>query len=139
MPRGLLSHRAARLLPVLAFLCLLPGLVYADREGVPVTLSVDPGSIKQGDDLDSILKTVVTLQAPSPEYFVCEVRSENKSKISCSSIIFKKGDTEGVGLATVHWAQIGSDTRIVLTARNVETPDVIVSCNVDLQVKDGSQ
>jgi hypothetical protein len=105
------------------------------RIGVPVALSVDPASVKQGDESQTILKTVVTLQAPSPEFFVCEVRSEDKRKIACNDIIFKKGDTEGIGTATVNWSQIEADGSITISARNVETPDVVVSFSVNLQVR----
>jgi hypothetical protein len=107
----------------------------AGSVGVPVTLSVDPASVKQGDDAQSILKVIVTLQGPSPDYFICAVRSEDKRKISCSDIIFKKGDLNGVSVATVNWSQIDSDSRIEITARNVEAPDVVVSFTVNLQVR----
>jgi hypothetical protein len=133
MRRGILSFPAALFLAVF---CLLPaGLVHAGGVGVPISLSVDPASVKQGDDAETVLKTLVTLQGPSPDYFICEVRSDERGKITCSDIIFKKGDTDGVGIATVHWSQVEGDDQIKITARNVETPDVVVSFTVNLQVR----
>jgi hypothetical protein len=132
MRRGTLSFPAVLLLAVF---WLMPGLVHAGGVGVPISLSVNPASIKQGDDAETLLKTVVTLQGPSPDYFICEVRSDERGKISCSDIIFKKGDTSGVGIATVHWSQIEGDDQIKVTARNVEAPDVVVSFTVNLQVR----
>ena len=121
---------------LLAVFCLLPmGLLHAGGVGVPISLSVNPGTVKQGDDGETVLKTVVTLQGPSPEYFVCEVRCDERGKISCSDIIFKKGDTQGIGIATVHWPEIEDDDQVKVTARNVEAPEVIVSFTVNLQVR----
>jgi hypothetical protein len=136
MRHGTFAHPAAGLALLMFAFCLAPAApIQAGAVGVPVSLSVDPASVKQGDDAQSILKIVVTLEAPSPEYFICEVRSDDRSKISCSDIIFKKGDLSGVGLATVNWSQIDADCRVKITARNVETPDVIVSYTVNLQVR----
>jgi hypothetical protein len=136
MRRGLLPFPAAGLALLLPVLCLTPAApVHGGEVGVPISLTVDPASIKQGDDSETFLKTIVTLQGPSPEYFICEVRSEDKRKIACSDIIIKKGDTGGVGIATVKWSEIEADGPIKITARNVETPDVVVSFTVTLQVR----
>jgi hypothetical protein len=137
---GLSFLPAARFSVLLLAFCLLPAvLARADAVGVPVTLSVTPASVKQGDQEEAILKTVVTLQGPSPDYFICEVRSEDKRKVSCTDIIFKKGDTEGVGLATVFWSRIDDDCKVKITARNIETPDTVVSFTISLQVKEAGQ
>jgi hypothetical protein len=132
MRRGPCSLPSALLLA----LVLLPaGLVHADHVGVPISLTVAPASVKQGDDAETLLKTTVTLQGPSPEYFICEIRSDQRGKVTCSDIIFKKGDTQGIGNAVVHWSQVVADDQVKITARNVETPDVVVSFTVNLQVR----
>ncbi len=103
--------------------------------GVPISLAIEPGTVKQGDDGRTYLKTTVTLQAPSPTYFICEVRSQDKHKLECSTIIFKKGDLQGKGYATVFWSGVSDDTSVKVKAFNVEAPDVAVSFTVQLQVK----
>jgi len=107
----------------------------ADTVAVPISLSIDPAVVLQGDDQRTVLKTTVTLQAPSPGYFICEVRSKEKRKLECTSIIFKKGDTEGQGVATIYWDNVKTDSTVKVSAFNVDTPDTVVSFTVKLQVK----
>lgn len=137
-PHGFLHAWAGSRLvfPLLAGLLLasIPGR--AGGVGVPVSLSIDPATITQGDERRTVVKTTVTLEAPSPNYFICEVRSQDRQKLECTSIIFKKGDTEGTGTATVYWPNVEVDATVKVTAFNVDTPDTVVSFTVNLAVKD---
>jgi hypothetical protein len=124
-----------RCFSLLAFFLLASVTVRADGSGVPISLSIDPATITQGDESRTVIKTTVKLAAPSPDYFICEVRSEDRQKVACTSIIFKKGDTEGTGTATIDWTHVAVDSAVKITAFNVATPDTTVTMTVNLVVK----
>jgi hypothetical protein len=106
----------------------------AAPSGVVAGLSIEPATVQQGDPDTTVVLTRVTLQAPSPDFFICQVRSDNHD-VTCSSIIFKKGDTEATGKATINWANLQTDTQVILSAFNIESPDKEASATLRLQTK----
>ena len=125
-------RRSLVLLP--ALLLLAAARAGASPPPVPAGLEVDPGMVTQGDGPKTTLKTVVRLPWASPGYFICEIRSPKRA-ITCTTIIFKKGDVEGEGSATVDWSQVTIDTEVKLSAFNVEAPDKTVYFTVKLHKK----
>jgi hypothetical protein len=80
--------------------------------GVPAAFSIEPATLRQGDkDVTTVLATV-TLQSPSPTFFVCALRSADKQKIDFATIIFRKGQTTGEAPGYVHWHSILKDVRL---------------------------
>ena len=117
------------------WLLLGTGPAAAEKNTVPLQLTVDPATIREGADDKVTLKTVVTLQSPSPRFFICQVRSEDRNLISCTDIIFRKGDTVQTGSASFSWSNITADCEIKIAAFNIETPDTISWFTVSLRKK----
>ena len=125
--------------------CLILGLilffalsvsVQASGTGVPLELLIVPNVIEQGEDSTSPITTQVTLRAPSPCYFICEVRSADSRQLECRDIIFRKGDTIGSGTGTVDWSEVTETTTLRVSAFSVDAPDKAVTIKVTLQRKD---
>jgi hypothetical protein len=101
--------------------------------GLPVSFTVDPATIRQRDRDTSEVQALVKLSEPSPTFFVCQIRSFDSDKIAFSTIIFKKGDTQGKSVGTVHWKAVYKDCRVRLSAFNTDAPDQQLSFTVALK------
>ena len=121
------------LLTVLFCLGLVP--LAAAPPDVPGKLMVDPSVVKEGAQSVTVIQTVVVLRAPAKDYFICEVRSPDRRRIDTTSIIIKKGDKGGVGKAFINWKHVPLDTKIRLTAFNVQQPLNFAFCIVTLKKK----
>lgn len=103
--------------------------------GVPAAFSIEPATLRQGDkDVTTVLATV-TLQSPSPAFFVCALRSADKQKIDFATIIFRKGQTTGEAPGYVHWHSILKDVRVRVTAYSTDAPDRQLAFTVLLKPK----
>jgi hypothetical protein len=118
---------------MIALLLLLKSPAFAYRAGEPLTLVVDPATIRQkSDEATSQVHAIVRLKEPSPAFFICEVRSQDGGKMAFSSIIFAKGQIEGTGKGVVQWKGVLRQTRLRITAYNVDVPDPRLSTTVTL-------
>jgi hypothetical protein len=127
------GHRLASATFALLLASYLPAQA-VPADGVLVGLSAEPSTIKQGDALKTTIKTKVTLQAPSPNYFICEVRSPKRA-LACTSLVFKKGDTEATGTGAIDWTRVLLDTTVKISAFNVNTPQKTIYFTIKLQPK----
>jgi hypothetical protein len=109
--------------------------IQAFETGVPVKLFITPGTVQELDATRTTVKVRVVLAVPAPCYFVCELRSSDKRQLSLADIIFKKGDTEGVGTGTVDWSEVSADGSIKVLAFSTDAPDRTVEAIVQLQRK----
>ncbi len=117
------------------FLCLgLVPLVAAPID-IPTQLLANPDVVTEGGKKHSALQIMVVLRAPARSFFICEIRSADSRRLETSSIVIKKGDKSGVGKAFVHWRNVPLDTKIKLTAFNVQDPLNFASCFVTLKKK----
>lgn len=107
--------------------------------GVPVEFSIAPATIRQQNKDEGSAVATVTLKAPSPTFFVCQIRSNDPEKISFSTIIFKKGQVQGTAAGVVHWLRILKDGTIKLSAFSVDAPGEKLWFTVGLKVKDEKQ
>jgi hypothetical protein len=109
---------------------------YAFSTGVPTQFTVDPASVRELEKDESTVTATVTLQSPSPTYFVCQIRSSDRQKLSFTNIIFKKGQVEGTAPGTVHWLQVLKDTAVKVSAFSVDAPGNKLWFTVSLKLKD---
>ena len=117
------------------FLCLGLVSLTAAPVDIPTQLLATPGVVKEGDKRTSVLQITVTLRAPARNFFICEVRSADSRRLETSSIVIKKGERMGIGKATVHWRNVPLDSKIKLSAFNVQYPLNEASCTVTLKKK----
>jgi hypothetical protein len=101
--------------------------------GKPLTLIVDPATVRQkSDQATARVHAIVRLKEPSPAIFICQVRSQDGAKMTFSTIIFAKGEVEGTGDGIVHWKAVLRETRLRVTAYNIDAPDPRLSFTVTL-------
>jgi hypothetical protein len=108
----------------------------ASQTGVPVDLKIDPASIRQANRNTSQVVASVTLKAPAPDFFICDVRSADASKIKFSSILFVKGQLKGKGSGTVFWDNVPQDCTVKVGAFSINRPDQEIWFTVSLKVLD---
>ncbi len=111
------------------------GSLHAFETGVPVKLVITPSTVQEADATRTTVKVHVTLRAPAPCYFICELRSSDRRQLSLTDIIFKKGDTEGASTGTVDWSEVAADGSIKVLAFSADAPDQTVAATVLLQRK----
>lgn len=101
--------------------------------GTLLSITVSPATIRQTSE-KAISKAVATvlLQDPAPAVFVCVVHSDETSKISFPTIIFRKGDRQGTCEGQVHWKGVLRERRIRLSAYNADAPDRKLTFTVTL-------
>jgi hypothetical protein len=123
-------------LSFLAVLLVLAGMLpaIAFETGIPLSFGIDPATIRQrsGSDMSKVEATVI-LKAPSPAFFICQIRSYKADQISFPTIIFRKGDLKGKSEGTVHWKAIPRDARVRLAAFNADSPEMQLSFTVTLK------
>jgi hypothetical protein len=124
-----------RVLVAACLVCLLPTTVDALSTGVPVLFTIDPATIRQRDKETTEVAVAVTLQTPSPSFFVCEIRSMDKNKINFTNIVFRKGDTQGKSQGLVRWKTVRTDCRVRVCAFSVDAPDQQLWFTVALKPK----
>lgn len=103
--------------------------------GVPATLTLDPASVRQRDKDTTPVAATVTLESPSPSFFVCELRSAEPRKISFPTIIFRKGDLTGHAEGFVYWKAIRKESRVRVNTFSTDAPDRQLSFTVVLRPK----
>ncbi len=92
--------------------------------GTLLSITVSPATIRQtSEKTTSKAVATVLLQDPAPAVFVCVIRSEEASKISFPTIIFRKGDRLATCEGKVHWSGVLRERRIRLSAYNADAPD----------------
>jgi len=111
------------------------GSLHAFETGVPLKLVIIPSSIQEEDATRATVKVRVTLRAPAPCYFICELRSSDRRQLSLADIIFRKGDIEGVGTGTIDWSEVPADGSIKVQAFSTDAPDQKVEATVALHRK----
>ena len=124
-----------RILVLLAVAGLAMGSLHAFETGVPLKLVIIPSSIQEEDATRATVKVRVTLRAPAPCYFICELRSSDRRQLSLADIIFRKGDIEGVGTGTIDWSEVPADGSIKVQAFSTDAPDQKVEATVALHRK----
>jgi len=119
---------------VLGFLSMLNASAFST--GIPIKFTVDPATVRQGEKQVSSIMAHVTLQAPSPTYFICQIRSSDKDDlVTFDNIIFKKGQTEGMSSGRVHWQRIPVDCQIKISAFSVDAPEGKLWFTISLKTK----
>jgi hypothetical protein len=117
---------------LLGWALVLPALAF--ETGVPISFGVDPATIRQRADTKiAKVEAIVTLQEPSPAFFVLTIRSHDADQISFASIIFRKGDLRGTSEGVVHWKAVSRDARVRLSAYNADLPDTQLTFTVTLK------
>jgi hypothetical protein len=102
--------------------------------GVLISFGVDPATIRQRADTKmTTVEAIVTLQQPSPAFFVLTIRSHDADQISFASIVFRKGDIRGTSEGVVHWKAVQRDARVRLSAYNSDSPDQQLTFTVTLK------
>lgn len=107
--------------------------------GIPASFVIDPGTVRQRARETTPLAATVTLESPSPAFFVCELRSAEPRKVSFASIIFRKGDLTGHAQGFVYWKAIRKDTRVRVTAFSTDAPDRQLSFTVLLRPRQAEE
>jgi hypothetical protein len=132
------SPRRGRLL--LTALLMAGGMLstLAATTGVPLELKVTPGTVRAGDKNASTVSAVVTLAAPSPTFFVCNLRSSDPGQLSFDTIVFRRGQVRGQTVGVVHWRSVRKDCAIKVGAFSIDDPNVEVWFTVNLKVADES-
>jgi len=112
------------LLVMAVALALAPEPGAAFSTGDPLAFTVDPATVRQksGQEFTRVTARVM-LKDPSPDYFICTIRSGDENKINFPGIIFRKGDRKGTVVGTVHWKLVRREVRVRLTVCNAEAPD----------------
>jgi len=101
--------------------------------GDPLSLAIDPATVRQkSQKTTSVALATVLLKEPSPDFFVCVIRSASEAKISFRTIVFRKGDTKGTSEGTVQWKAIHRVSRVRISAYNAEAPDRKLTFTVTL-------
>ena len=130
------SFRSSALaLGTLAVGGLFGGAAFALSTGVPVSFTVDPSTVRQRQKDTSAVTATVTLESPSPTFFICELRSADPRKLSFPTIIFRKGDIRQQTQGVANWKFVRKDARIRVTAYSVDAPDRQLSFTVALKPK----
>jgi hypothetical protein len=102
--------------------------------GVPSKIIFVPSAVKQSDAATSTVTAMVTLAAPSPTFFICQLRSANPRAVRFSPIIFSKGQKEGKTTGAISWDNLRGATSVKVTAFSVDNPLREISGIVALQV-----
>jgi hypothetical protein len=101
--------------------------------GTPLSLTIDPATIRQkSEKMTSTTLATVLLQEPSPDFFICILRSDDKEKIVFPTIVFRKGDTKGSSEGRVQWKAVLRECRVRISAYNAESPDRKMTFTVTL-------
>jgi hypothetical protein len=117
----------------LAFAGLAP--VSASETGVPVSLTISPSTARQPEDKPiTPLTATVVLAAPSPAFFICNVRSENPAEVSFDRILFIKGQLRGTAPGRVSWGSVMEDGPVKVAAFSVNDPSIKIWFSVNLKV-----
>jgi len=118
---------------VLGAAVMLAGPVRGFATGTPLSLAIDPATVRQtSEKATSTTRATVLLQEPSPDFFICVLRSDDKKKIVFPTIIFRKGDTKGSSEGLVQWKAVLRECRIRISAYNAESPDRKLTFTVTL-------
>jgi hypothetical protein len=128
-----LLKTAPRVWIALGSILLGQGVGLAMSTGIPVTFTIDPATIRQGEKDTTPVEATVVLQSPSPTFFICELRSADTGKISFPNIIFKKGDTQEEAKGLVNWKSISKEVRVRILAYSSDAPDRQLSFTVVLK------
>jgi hypothetical protein len=107
--------------------------VRAFSTGIPNKFTVDPATVRQKNEATTPIIATVLLKSPSPEFFVCQVRSSEPEMVTFPTIIFKKGDLKGMSEGAVHWSAVTKDATVKVTAFSVEAPDLRISFTISLK------
>ena len=106
--------------------------------GIPLKFSIDPATVRQRDKDETPLQATVFLKAPSPTFFVCQIRSSHNSGVTFANIVFKKGQTQGTSTGTVHWPGILKDSTVKVSAFSVDSPGEKLWFTISLKTKSGA-
>jgi len=91
--------------------------------GIPGTFNIDPVTVRQKEKSETPVLATVILKAPSPSFFVCQIRSTDRNKVSFANIVFKKGQLQGTAQGTVHWQSILKDCEVRISAFSIDAPE----------------
>jgi hypothetical protein len=106
---------------------------FAFSTGQPLSFSIDPATVRQREADTSPVEALIVLKEPSPTFFICQIRSFDKDKISFPNVIFRKGDLKGKSEGLVHWKFVLTDCRVRISVFNVDAPDQQLSFTVTLK------
>jgi hypothetical protein len=107
--------------------------------GVPSQFAIDPATVRQQDKDETSVKATVRLRVPSPTFFVCQIRSSDKDKVSFANIIFAKGQLSGKAEGLVHWSAVKTDCRVKVSAFSVDAPDGQLWFTISLKTADDDE
>jgi hypothetical protein len=102
---------------------------------VPSALAFSPRLVVQGSTGTSPVTAVVSLAAPSPTFFVCELRSSDPQAVRFSPLIFAKGQVQAKSTSVVFWSSVMMPEDVKVSAFSVDNPDLQVSSKLSLQPK----
>jgi len=104
--------------------------------GIPLQFSIDPATVRQRERDETPVVVTVVLKVPSPGFFVCQIRSGDKDKVTFTDIVFKKGQLQGTAGGVVHWLRITKDCEVRVSAFSVDAPDEKLWFTVALRTKE---
>jgi hypothetical protein len=104
--------------------------------GIPLKFSIDPATVRQQEkDKSEVIATVI-LTAPSPAYFICQIRSGDRNGVTFNDIVFKKGQIQGTSSGIIHWQRILKDCDVKVSAFSVDAPGEKLWFTITLKTKD---
>jgi hypothetical protein len=114
----------------------LSGSVAAEAHstGVPLSVSFQPGTVRQGDSASTEVDAIIVLRSASPAFFVCQVRSTDEGKIHFGSVVFAKGQTQAKAVGAVTWINVRKDGGIKVNVFSADAPEMMISGTVNLRV-----
>jgi hypothetical protein len=115
--------------PRLGRLAILTSLVFlsvvdapALSTGIPLQFNIDPATVRQREKDETAVLATIVLKVPSPSFFVCQIRSGDKNKVTFTDIVFKKGQLKGTAQGIIHWQRIMKDCEVKVSAFSVDAP-----------------
>jgi hypothetical protein len=126
-----------RISTVFFFLCVLNAAALST--GIPLRFEIDPATIRRQAENETFVLATVVLKVPSPNVFVCQIRSGDKNKVTFTDIVFRKGQLKGTASGIVHWQRVPDECEVKVSAFSVDAPGEKLWFTVTLKTSEQNQ